>query len=66
MWPQIVLALIQFTLPEILAMVASHQAANKGAMPTPQQVVEGTPSLQILQQGQAWLDANKPPIAKTP
>jgi hypothetical protein len=66
----IILASIRYALPAIMGTIAAHQAANGGAMPTPDHVLANTPALQILAQGQAWLLTRaappSPPAAPTP
>jgi hypothetical protein len=58
MWTTLITLVLQYTVPEILAFVAAHQKANSGAMPSADQVIASTPSLQILAQGAAWEAAN--------
>jgi hypothetical protein len=60
MWTTVLTLLLQNTLPEILAFITAHQAAHPGTLPTPQAIIAGSPSLQIVQQGAEWLDQHHP------
>jgi hypothetical protein len=61
----ILVAALQYAVPSILAFVEAYQKANAGAMPTPAQVLQ-VPEVQILAQGAAWLDANRPVAVPAP
>lgn len=54
----ILLAVLQYVLPGVLSIVAQHQAAHNGVMPTPAQVLNHPDLQNLSSQSAAWLSSN--------